>query len=483
MWTRACIGQEASASFNENIAYGHTELSMTVTLHIHHPSSSGIAGTELELDDLVARVRQAWIRTRYLRPEVAVEMDRHASATLPQTFRYRVLSDQQSLRKWVEHTFVVLRLGEPGVSSYEEVEAYTYNRALPTEGKQSMLYLILPRPGDDTDRKAHLIWNVAHAVTDGGSIVEMYNILLQCVIDAVPTSDYDSIYVPTTEELDVFARLPRSIVTAYEKQHKPTPSDVAQAVEAAKANGQLISDKISESLALTAASSWTKRKHETICILRTLYASESRELLRFAKSVKSGVTYLASAATIMATAETFPERKPSSSGALMGMVRNARRWLSREYLTPLGSDAVFVWVPVNTSVSLEPSVARLSDLISTAHQIRSELDRHLTTPHCLSSWPFVERGAIAGLTEQWRQIEAANTACPPLTEDQLAKIIGPQAPGFSSIGVFNIQPRFEPRSASARESGLWLERMDAKHLGRQVNASPWMSMLDRKSVV
>ncbi|KAJ1026987.1 hypothetical protein NDA16_002280 [Ustilago loliicola] len=485
VWKRQCIGHEASATFNENIAYGHTELSMTASFKIHHPTSSRIAGSELELDDLVARVRDAWIRTRYLRPELAVEMDRHADPTIPQTFSYRVLRDEASIRAWVEQTFVVTRLGEPGASSFEEVCAHTYNRPLATQGKQSMLYLVLPRLGDETDRTAHLIWNVSHAVTDGGSIVEFFNVLLQCAIDATPSAPYNSIYTPTSYDLDVYPRLPRSVVTAYRKQFQPKPTDVEQAHLAAQSNMRLISDKISQSLALTPSASWTERNHSTICLVKTMEAAEAKELFRFAKQVKSGITYLASAATIMATAETFPERKATSSGALMGMVRNARRWLSRTptegapegQLTPLGSDAVFLWIPVNTQTSLEPSLAGLQDLISVAHQIKVELEQHLTTPHCISSYSAVADGAIAGLTQQWKQIEAANSSVPRPSEEQLQEIIGPQAPGFSSVGVFKIHPRFEPSSPESKASGLWMERTDGGHLGRQVNASPWMSML------
>lgn len=484
VWKRTCLGFEASASFNENIADGHTELSLTTSFRVHQPSSSRIAGSELELDELVARARHAWIQTRYLRPEVAVQMDRHTDPSVPQRLKYKVLRDEASLRQWVSETFVVLRLGEPGAKSVDQVCAYTYNRPLPTEGKQSMLYLVLPRLGDEADGSAHLIWNVSHAVTDGGSIVDFYNVLLQCMVDATPSAPYDSIYMPSSFELNVLPRLPRSVVAAYRQQYNPKPEETHKAHQAAEANMRLIADKIDQSLALTPAESWTRRKHETICLVKTMEADEARELFKFAKQIGSGITYLASAATIMATAETYPERKASSKGALMGMVRNARRWLSTTPVdgvtgtsTPLGSDAVFLWIPVKTNASLEPSYVRLQELISTAAKIRYELDQHLTTPHCISAFPTVAEGQIAGLTEQWSQIEAANSASPPPSESELSKIIGAQAPGFSSVGVFKIFPRFQPISASARASGLWLERLDFTHRGRQVNASPWMSML------
>lgn len=168
----------------------------------------------------------------------------------------------------------------------------------------------------------------------------------------------------------------------------------------------------------------------------------------------------------------------------MGMVRNARRWLSTTSVegvtgssTPLGSDAVFLWIPVKTDLALEPSLIRLPELVAMASKIRYQLDQHLTSPHSISAFPTIADAAIAGLHQQWSQIASANTASPPPSEGELKSIIGAQAPGFSSVGVFKIYPRFQPYSASARASGLWLERLDFTHRGRQVNPSPWMSML------
>ncbi|TKY88461.1 hypothetical protein EX895_002449 [Sporisorium graminicola] len=474
VWKRTCLGHEAAASFNQNIAHGHTELSPYASLRIHHPSSSHIAGTELELDELVARTRQAWIQTRYLRPEVAVELDRHTDATQPQTMSYTVLRDEESLQQWLDETLVVKRLGYPEVETMEELASYTYNRPLPTKGKKAMLYLALPKLGD-TDRSAHLIMNISHAVTDGGSIFDCFNVLLQCMIDATPSAPYDATYTPSTFELNVLPRLPRSIVSAYRQQHKPKTEDVAAATKACTDNMRLISDKMNQSLALLPASKWTERKHETVCLTKVLEPEQTRDLFKFAKLQHTGITYLASAATILATAETYPERKASSQGALMGMVRNGRRWVSSASI-PLGSDAVFLWIPVNTHVSLEPSYNRLTDLVSTARQIRSELDKHLTTAHCISSFPTVADASIGGLQQQWSEIHSAH-ARSSSSQKKLDSIIGAQAPGFSSVGVSSVAARFQPISASARASGLWLERWDFGHTGRQVNASPWISML------
>ncbi|CDU26160.1 probable acyltransferase invovled in MEL production [Sporisorium scitamineum] len=478
VWKRTCLGHEASASFNQNIAPGHTELSPYVSFRIHHPSSSRIAGTELELDELVARTRQAWIQMRYLRPEVAVELDRHTDATKPQTMTYKVLRDEESLRQWIDETLVVKRLGQVEAETIDQVAAYTCNRPLPTQGKKAMLYLVLPKLGE-TDRSAHLILNISHAVTDGGSITDSFNVLLQCMIDATPSAPYHSIYTPSTFELNVLPRLPRSVVSAYRQQHKPKAEDVAAANKAAEDNMRLISDKVDESLALLPSSKWTEREHETICLAKEMAADEARELFKFAKLNHTGVTYLASAATILATAETYPERKASSQGALMGMVRNARRWVSSQAV-PLGSDAVFLWIPINTHTSLEPRYNGLSDLVSIAHTIRKELDSNLTTPHCISSFPTVANGSIQGLRQQWAQINSAHTSsstAAATSQEKLDSIIGPQAPGFSSIGVSGIYPRFQPVSPSARASGLWLQRWDLTHTGRQMNASPWISML------
>ncbi|SPC64873.1 uncharacterized protein UHOD_12292 [Ustilago sp. UG-2017b] len=65
----------------------------------------------------------------------------------------------------------------------------------------------------------------------------------------------------------------------------------------------------------------------TICLVKTMEAAEAKETSNFTKQVKPGITYLAPAATNMATAETIAERKATSNSALMGTIHNARRWL------------------------------------------------------------------------------------------------------------------------------------------------------------
>ncbi|SOV09682.1 uncharacterized protein UDID_19286 [Ustilago sp. UG-2017a] len=67
----------------------------------------------------------------------------------------------------------------------------------------------------------------------------------------------------------------------------------------------------------------------TICLVKTMEAAKAKETSNFTKQVKPGITYLAPTATNMATAETIVEHKAMSNSALMGMIHNTRRWLSR----------------------------------------------------------------------------------------------------------------------------------------------------------
>ena len=65
----------------------------------------------------------------------------------------------------------------------------------------------------------------------------------------------------------------------------------------------------------------------TICLVKTMEAAKAKETSNFTKQVKPGFTYLAPAATIMATAKTIAEHKATSNSALMGMICNARQQL------------------------------------------------------------------------------------------------------------------------------------------------------------
>lgn len=262
---------------------------------------------------------------------------------------------------------------------------------------------------------------------------------------------------------------------------------------------------MAESHALQPHPEWPTRKHETVCLLRELDQREALRLIAFAGRAGSGVTYLASAATLLATMDTYPTSisEAEKKGTLLGMVRNARRWINTEWQEsadgqpnstmsiPLASDVVFLWIP---SAPSGTTVAAGGDgrqknaqtLVKVAQRIKADLQPHLGSPHYISAFPHLCEAGVLGLKQQWDQIRQTQqkyvSKDPKFHQDvlertELGKVIGPQAPGFSSIGVFKVPPKFIPTTRKDGKDALWLERIDITHYGRQVNASPWISML------
>ncbi|KAJ1018737.1 hypothetical protein NDA13_006424 [Ustilago tritici] len=90
----------------------------------------------------------------------------------------------------------------------------------------------------------------------------------------------------------------------------------------------LILDKVIRSNLIVFLTHFTNVTTITICLVKTMEAAKAKETSNFAKRAKSGITHLAPAAIIMATAETIAERKATSNSALLGTIHNARWWLS-----------------------------------------------------------------------------------------------------------------------------------------------------------
>lgn len=252
VWTRTCLGHEGPTSFNQNVADGHTELSAFATFRLHRKAILDPSTEEL---DIVDRVKEAWIKVRCARPETAVELTTHTEPNTPQALTYRVLRNEQEIGTWVDQTLKVIRLGENGFHSVQEICRMTYNRKLPTSGKQSMLYLVLPSASSNSLQKEsgtsnidiHIIWNVSHAVVDGFSITQFFNSLFQFIVDAPAANTSTSssrIYVPSKTELDVLPRLPRSSVVAYERRYKPLQQERDAALRDAYQNMSLIQEKV-----------------------------------------------------------------------------------------------------------------------------------------------------------------------------------------------------------------------------------------------
>lgn len=204
-----------------------------------------------------------------------------------------------------------------------------------------------------------------------------------------------------------------------------------------------------QSVAMYPEEDIAERDHKTHCIRLQYSLEQSRALLAQLREEKISITFATAAATVLAVKQTYA--KGHETGALLGMTRNARRWVDTNGQAgkiPAAADCVFLWIPFEQQWfqgSTRDSVLHI------ARAIRKELGPHLVSPHYISSMNFTSARAVEGLAASKEPTAA------------------PCAPGFSPQGALGLERDFESPTAS-------IQVHDFIHTGRQINDSAWVGM-------
>ncbi len=211
---------------------------------------------------------------------------------------------------------------------------------------------------------------------------------------------------------------------------------------------------MSSSIAMYPEDDASSRSHGTYCIRLQYTLSESQALLAFLRDQKLSITFAAAAATVLAIKQTYG--KGHETGALLGITRNARRWVKTElalgeedgHRAPCASDVVFLWIQFK-----EEYFARdIKDtILQLGRAIRTEMGPHLTSPHYIASLCFTAGRFVSALAAEGEPVPA------------------PQAPGFSPQGALPLRREFSSETAS-------IQAHDFEHSGRQINPSAWVGM-------
>lgn len=216
-----------------------------------------------------------------------------------------------------------------------------------------------------------------------------------------------------------------------------------------------------QSVALYPEADFAQRRHRTHNIRYKIPVEESKELFRAFKAQKLSITYAAAAATILSVFQIYA--KGHETGALLGMTRNARRWVKTDQDDPEGSyipcaaDVVFLWIPFPKNLG---NLTRNQQIRKLAPIIRDQLGPHLLGPHYIASMSFMSNAAIDWLRAGYEHV---------LHNGPQSEVVAPSAPGFSSQGACPVKKTFE-------HNGVKVVRTDFMATGRQINASPWIGM-------
>ncbi|KAL4786975.1 hypothetical protein BJX76DRAFT_364471 [Aspergillus varians] len=433
-WMRVCTAGEQASSYNQNVRDGHTELTVNVPFT-----------TSLSTPELIQRVRNAWLVCHSTHPEVAIQLS--TGTELPQRMQFKTLQSNADAAAWLRETLHVI----PDHSA-EDVARMTYNRRLPTKGKRNMLYLVTAGVADCENPDRHcFVWNFSHTLADVYSVVQFYNYLLKTVTEVAGDRDL------TIDDLDYSGlqdRLPVTPMTPYDQQHNPTKAQREQAIADAVAQADLYSSKIAQSIAMYPEPDAALRPHGTYCIRLQYTLVESKALLSALQDEKLSITFAAAAATILAIKQSYS--KGHETGALLGMTRNARRWVKTQHRgegghrVPCASDVVFLWIAFEQEWFTAGRSTR-DTILCIARAIRAEMGPHLTSPHYIASLSFTSNRVVAALAAEGEPTPS------------------PQAPGFSPQGALPLAQEFTSTTAS-------LQTHDIVHTGRQINPSAWVGM-------
>ncbi|KAJ5138364.1 uncharacterized protein N7515_003212 [Penicillium bovifimosum] len=429
-WIRECIGGEHAVSYNQNVRDGHTELTCEV------PFSASVSTAEV-----IQRVRNCWLTCHASHPEIAIQLT--TGRELPQMMKFEPLQSDADVAEWLHDTFEVVT-----DRSARDVVNMTYSRRLPTKGKRSMLYLVTAGAADPANPTRHyLVWNMGHVMADAYSVVLVFNHIFS-TITRVPGDR--NLTLNNLDYRGILDRLPVSPVTTYQNKYKPTQNDVQESLNDAIAQSNLYASNMSKSLAMYPEPDKADREHKTHCIRLQYTLAESKALLAGLREEKLSITFAAAAATVLAVKQVYG--KGHETGALLGMTRNARRWIDTSKETgnsiPNAADTVLLWVPFKEEWFRGST---RDTILSLGRAIKNQLGPHLVSPHYLSSISFGADKYVASLANS---DEPSGAPCPP---------------GFSPQGALPLGRSFSSKTAS-------IEVHDIVHTGRQIHDSAWVGM-------
>lgn len=194
------------------------------------------------------------------------------------------------------------------------------------------------------------------------------------------------------------------------------------------------------------------RQHGTYCIRLQYTFQESQALLASLREKNLSITFAAAAATILAVRRMYA--KGHETGALLGMTRNARRWVDTVAERENGgsvvcaSDVVFLWVEFEESWF---KGSTQDAILGIGGAIKRQLGPHLLEPHYISTLEFTSDRVVEALKAEGEPVPA------------------PCAPGFSPQGALALEREFHSKTAS-------IHAQDFVHSGRQINVSAWVGM-------
>lgn len=227
-WIRQCFSAEAFFSLFEVVANGTGQMPVFVTFD-----------TNMAEQELIERVRNAWLSCHASMPHVAVtnsEPNRAAEVSEVSSMTYSMLCSEVDAQEWLQDTFSLVR-----DQSAAGLQHALCQKPLATRGRRSKLYLVFP-PKVEPENVSHyaLLWHSSHVVIDAFSRQQFFDQIFRKIVEG-PS---DKLSIDSLDYSNVFERLPVPIASAYEAQLKPTKEQRQQGLQEILASSQLARSKV-----------------------------------------------------------------------------------------------------------------------------------------------------------------------------------------------------------------------------------------------
>ncbi|KAM0522942.1 hypothetical protein ACHAPE_001431 [Trichoderma viride] len=348
-WTRQCFSAEAFFSLFEVVADGTGQMPVFVTFD-----------TNMIEEELVERVRNAWLSCHASMPHVAVAISQpnHAAEVSDvSSMTYKLLLSEADAQEWLQDTFNVVR-----DRSATDLQHALCQKPLATWGRRSKLYLVAtPKADSENASRYALLWHSSHAIIDAFSRQQIFGRLFRKIV-AGPSS---KLSIDSLDYSNVFDRF-----------RFPSP---------------LARSKMPEAIHLP-FEQYDGDKGEMVCWRLELSVQQTQDLLDELRGENLSITYAVSAAATLAIQQLYGG--DCGTGATLAMSRHARRWIDTS-LAPLAIDSVPLWVPFEQHwLQAEPT---REIVLEVGRRIKSELGPFLESPHYIAAIDYVVKPRLAAM--------------------------------------------------------------------------------------
>ncbi|UZJ55944.1 hypothetical protein CBS101457_005264 [Exobasidium rhododendri] len=421
---RRLRGAELLINYSEQYNEGNYQLAF-----------SALIQSNLSSRDLEERFHAAWFFVRKIHPVIGLELVSPGKRLDFATFNG--LTTKQEATEWAEDTCFLVKDGR----SVEDVEFACKQHPIISPGKRANVHLVIdPRIGP-----SGFVLHSSHVLSGHHALKILETIGEQLANDASSQGLQRAFQCEDLDEL--LPRLPKSAITAYEEELKPTSRDIEHAW-ATQANAAERYTK--NTLGIPFHEDWQTRQSRMQNLFFEIDEEDFRNIMRTLKSNRLTITSAFFACICSSMAHMYYNEKVD--GAHLLFSAHAKRWLSTEgekgtapvtmAIVPGGA-----WIDA-TEDELKANTAE--SLMKLARKIAKAQEVDLVSPHIMATFDKIAINA---------------TQAPPQAGSSSAQATFGR-PTFTSQGFISVRRDYD---GGHKNSKTWLKIIGGRYGGRNTD--------------